>query len=322
MNNDKEHEHQYDNEDREALIHQAMAEQYMQDEQDLMLEEAWYEQECKKRKEMIDNNVLGDALIHDPNAFFRPNGIWPVHPQLKNLLSVPFMDSLDPTNFAIRLEHISASEVGSIIEQERFPKYYQQLFDEKCGIAGTDPTLPAFQHGHKYEEESMVLYSNKISRAIFKAGYLISSKDTLIACTPDAVTEDFWGVENKAPYSRCVYINYGLIDLMTDQICYYHQTQSQAFVCGFDRVDFVQYGVAPNKWYTEKPFHHFITVPTDYTWYTKHATSIHNFWLKVSEYRNKHPDWIEDWNRTHPSSVALNRRNMWLIRALPLKFVY
>jgi putative phage-type endonuclease len=176
--------------------------------------------------------------------------------KVSELLLRPQYQQLSNDWFTARKSCISASSAASLLIRDRktcegYVKTYglEEIFnyDNKCcnpysskqqyfldkTRGATFTGSSATRHGQKYESVVTDIYSNLVKKTVLEFGLLIHQKYSIIAASPDGITEDGIMVEIKCPYRRKIT---GIPPLY-----YYFQVLLQLEVADLEFCDFVEY---------------------------------------------------------------------------------
>lgn len=234
-------------------------------------------------------------------------------PELKSVLSQPYIQPLSKTWFDERKNGLTASEIGDVLGHRQ--KYGNERYSpsEKVFLLKTnqipfDSDNIAMSHGRFFEPEAGRIYSNLKKQPTFNIGLIKNKEYPLLLVTPDLIAFDSYVVEIKCPYYRKIKVMF-TVDDMKDQLHhYYDQCIMQALVTNMKKdVHFVQYGTAPNKHYLTESSMTITRIPFDEHWWPKHQNEIENFWDRVLRYRETNPKWNEkNWNEKERNEENLS----------------
>ena len=84
---------------------------------------------------------------------------FPIHPQVKHLLSLPYYVQRSDTWFEQRKNRLTASDLDTVLGRSKYNEPIEVLF-KKNGIAAEFKGNEATAHGQKYEDDAIALYLN------------------------------------------------------------------------------------------------------------------------------------------------------------------
>ena len=196
-----------------------------------------------------------------------------------------------PETMDLRRKCITATDVSSIVHLvpgvrgDNKYRNAERLFRQKLEIESRPSTNPAMEHGLKYENEALDVYSIITGNAVFREIGFIKSQDAkynFIGATPDAICINYPVlVEIKCPFWHIP------VPWKLDQVpdIYYPQVQLQMFVTGIRLTHFVRYKpqtlLKPGKIQIQE-------VAWDSEWFSKAWPHICNFYRQMRAVQNDH----------------------------------
>lgn len=227
-------------------------------------------------------------ILHNPISYVAD---WlGLSPELRWLCDQPYIEPLSKEWFEVRRDHITGSEVGSVLDINPYTSR-EQLFLLKTNQCPPMEDNEATRHGRKFEPKAGELYCSKTKRCGLNFGFIKDPKHSFIGVTPDIITIDGVCCEIKSPRYRKIEEDMDEERMQMILPYYWHQCQMQVNSVRLNSLDFIQYGTAPNRNYLSGDvlsIHHLIP---DQTWFEQNESEIFKFWEEMMQYRFENPDW-------------------------------
>lgn len=291
--------------------------------------EFWQKYESDNKK--YDDGWIQLRIGHDPHDLKRGlfEGHW-MTSDWKRLFKTAWMDQKSKEWINERTKNIRGSDLHLIFALgEEFKemdktiaveKAHGYLLNQKKDPSSCDlSSVPAIQHGNKYEDEAGYIHTWFWKDLTFKFGSIPHKNPNYkLAISPDLISWRYkTAVELKAPAYRDILHSTTLekskeLEVLEKEVllfgkdpksftsitnlpedcvgfvdklhAYWHQCQMQMEVIGFetDWMFFTQYGIDPNPYYkNQNPMISFTKVKRSSTWFQESLPYFEKFWNKL-----------------------------------------
>jgi len=230
-----------------------------------------------------------DLHHRDPESI-KDTPEFPIHPQVKYILSLPYYVQRSDTWFEQRKNRLTASDLDTVLGRSKYNEPIEVLF-KKNGIAAEFKGNEATAHGCKYEDDAIALYCKLYNKKSFSFGLLPHPYVEFLAGSPDDVTSDGIVIEVKCPFSRKIV--HGEIP---------HHYKSQVYinmeVCDLDDAAFIEYKPSPRAMEPDTTFKdvhepnsgeyelNVVHVKRDPSWFPSIFPKLKVAWDEILHYRD------------------------------------
>ncbi len=151
--------------------------------------------------------------------------------QVKLLRAMPQPEQRSEAWYKMREGRITASDVGTILGYCDYADRDSVLL-KKVDTNAKFMKSAAMEHGIKHERNAIQIYERRNNKPLIDFGLLPHETISILACSPDSISEDGEMVEIKCPSSRQI--------TGIPPKYYWAQCQIQLECCGLDRCDFLE----------------------------------------------------------------------------------
>jgi putative phage-type endonuclease len=151
--------------------------------------------------------------------------------QVAYLRSLPQPEQRSEAWYKMREGRITASDVGTILGYCDYADRESVLL-KKVDTNAKFMKSAAMEHGIKHERNAIQIYEKRNNQPLIDFGLLPHETISILACSPDSISEDGVMVEIKCPSSRQI--------TGIPPKYYWAQCQIQLECCGLDRCDFLE----------------------------------------------------------------------------------
>lgn len=233
--------------------------------------------------------VKPEDLHHRDPENIKDTPEFPIHPQVKYLLSLPYYVQRSDSWFEQRKNRLTASDLDTVLGRSKYNEPIEVLF-KKNGIAAEFKGNEATAHGQKYEDDAIALYCYFHKKKNFSFGLLPHPTVQFLAGSPDDVTHDGVVIEVKCPFSR---------KIVHGEIPHHYRSQVNINmeVCQLDDAAFIEYKPSPRameEGTTFKDVHdphsgeyelNIVHVKRDPEWFPSIYPKLKKAWDEILHYR-------------------------------------
>ncbi len=151
--------------------------------------------------------------------------------QVNYLRSLPQPEQRSEAWYKMREGRITASDVGTILGYCDYSDR-ESVLTKKVDTNAKFMKSAAMEHGIKHERNAIMIYERRNNKPLIDFGLLPHETISILACSPDSISEDGVMVEIKCPSSRQI--------TGIPPKYYWAQCQIQLECCGLDRCDFLE----------------------------------------------------------------------------------
>ncbi len=151
--------------------------------------------------------------------------------QVEYLRGLPQPEQRSEAWYKMREGRITASDVGTILGYCDYADRESVLL-KKVDTNAKFMKSAAMEHGIKHERNAIQIYERRNNKPLIDFGLLPHETISILACSPDSISEDGVMVEIKCPSSRQI--------TGIPPKYYWAQCQIQLECCGLDRCDFLE----------------------------------------------------------------------------------
>lgn len=169
--------------------------------------------------------------------------------QFDILRKIVLPEQRSPDWFSMRNDKITASDIGTVIGDNKYEQPYKFILKKTCGLPFLSNKF--CYHGKKFEQCATMVYSYRMNVLVEEFGLLGHTKYSFLGASPDGICSryklnglnesKFVGrmLEIKCPLSRKI-LHEGEIKGEICPIYYWDQVQLQLECCDLDECDFWQ----------------------------------------------------------------------------------